>query len=54
MKLTAILDSWLGKALIAAALFGAGYYFPLFNPPGTSTAPAAAAASSPPGASAVH
>ena len=48
MKLAEFMQSWGGKALIATALFAAGFYFPLFSPPGskgTSPAPAASSAS---------
>ncbi len=45
MKPSEFFQSWPGKALIATALFAAGYYFPLFKAPGSVTEPAASAAS---------
>ena len=45
--MTALPQSFIGKAMIAATLFAAGYYFPLFGPsaPTASTAAPAASAS---------
>ncbi len=37
----------IGKAMIALAIFAAGYYFPLFKLPGTAPAAAGGAASAP-------
>lgn len=37
----------IGKAVIALAIFSAGYYFPLFKLPGTAPAAADGAASAP-------
>ena len=37
----------IGKAVIALAIFSAGYYFPLFKLPGTAPAAAEGAASAP-------
>jgi hypothetical protein len=46
MKVAEFTQSWVGKALIATALFAAGYYFPLFGSVGRVSAPAVTGAAS--------